>query len=187
MFLLSISISRNLWVFSVAIYNIFFASQTYPKPLSNFFASVSVNSNFWHNIEIFHSSLLRMYCIQLYSLFFFWACNLFLTHFTKAAGVTAIVATPVIAPVTVAICSMIGYAWAHHSFISILEIISISGGERHYYITVNDNLIDAEEYLQSRGIRKQNSSSSASNNSNITNSDNTVNTEQGQNTVITEE
>ena len=65
--------------------------------------------------------------------------------------------------------------------------MTISGGERHYYITVNDNLIDAEEYLQSRGIRKQNSSSSASNNSNITNSDNTVNTEQGQNTVITEE
>ena len=47
--------------------------------------------------------------------------------------------------------------------------MTISGGERHYYITVNDNLIDAEEYLQSRGIRKQNSSSSASNNSNITN------------------
>ena len=65
--------------------------------------------------------------------------------------------------------------------------MTISGGERHYYITVNDNLIDAEEYLQSRGIRKQNSSSSASNNSNITNSDNTVNMEQGQNTVITEE
>lgn len=52
--------------------------------------------------------------------------------------------------------------------------MTISGGERHYYISVNDNIIDAEEYLESRGIRNQNSSSS----SNTTNSNNASSTEQ---------
>ena len=58
--------------------------------------------------------------------------------------------------------------------------MTISGGERHYYISVNDNIIDAEEYLESRGIRNQNNSSSSntSSNSNTTNSNNTANTEQ---------
>ena len=57
--------------------------------------------------------------------------------------------------------------------------MTISGGEKHYYISVNDNIIDAEEYLESRGIRNQNSSSSSNttSNSNETNSNNTANAE----------
>lgn len=31
--------------------------------------------------------------------------------------------------------------------------MSISGGETHYYITVNDNQLDAEEFLDSRGVK----------------------------------
>lgn len=67
--------------------------------------------------------------------------------------------------------------------------MTISGGEKHYYISVNDNIIDAEEYLESRGIRNQNSSSSSntSSNTNEANSNNTANTEQGQNGEIIEE
>ena len=61
--------------------------------------------------------------------------------------------------------------------------MTISGGEKHYYISVNDNIIDAEEYLESRGIRNQNSSSSSntSSNSNTTNSNNTSNSAQNNN------
>ena len=61
--------------------------------------------------------------------------------------------------------------------------MTISGGEKHYYISVNDNMIDAEEYLESRGIRNQNSSSSSntSSNSNTTNSNNTSNSAQNNN------
>ena len=53
--------------------------------------------------------------------------------------------------------------------------MTISGGERHYYISVNNNIIDAEEYLESRGIRNQNS------NSNTTNSNNTYDSAQNNN------
>ena len=61
--------------------------------------------------------------------------------------------------------------------------MTISGGERHYWISVNDNLIDAEEYLESRGIRNQNNSSSSntSNSSNTTNSNNVSNSAQNNN------
>ena len=61
--------------------------------------------------------------------------------------------------------------------------MTISGGERHYWISVNDNLIDAEEYLESRGIRNQNNSSSSntSNSSNTTNSNNVFNSAQNNN------
>ncbi len=57
--------------------------------------------------------------------------------------------------------------------------MTISGGQKHYYINVNDNIIDAEEYLNSRGIRKNSSDSSSSGNTNTTNtSTNTTNTNQ---------
>ena len=67
--------------------------------------------------------------------------------------------------------------------------MTISGGEKHYYIYVNDNTIDAIEYLESRGISNQNSNSSSntSSNSDTTNSNNTDNTEQEQNGETTEE
>ena len=64
--------------------------------------------------------------------------------------------------------------------------MTISGGERHYYISVNDNIIDAEEYLESRGIRNQNNSSNTSNTTNTTSSNNTSNVEQN-NSDISEE
>ena len=65
--------------------------------------------------------------------------------------------------------------------------MTISGGERHYWISVNDNLINAEEYLESRGIRNQNSSSGSSSSSNFTNSDNTSSAEQEQTNEAGEE
>lgn len=52
--------------------------------------------------------------------------------------------------------------------------MTISGGEKHYYISVNDNIIDAEEYLESRGIRNQNSSSSSNTSSNSNNTSNSA-------------
>lgn len=61
--------------------------------------------------------------------------------------------------------------------------MTISGGEKHYWISVNDNLINAEEYLESRGIRNQNNSSS----SNTTNSNNTSNSAQNNNNGTNEE
>ena len=42
------------------------------------------------------------------------------------------------------------------------------------YISVNDNIIDAEEYLESRGIRNQNSSSSSNTSSNSNNTSNSA-------------
>lgn len=57
--------------------------------------------------------------------------------------------------------------------------MTISGGQKHYYINVNDNIIDAEEYLNSRGIRKNNNDSSSSGNTNTTNT-NTNNTNTSQ-------
>ena len=67
--------------------------------------------------------------------------------------------------------------------------MTISGGEKHYYISVNDNIIDAEEYLESRGIRNQNNSSSSntSNSSNTTNSNNVSNSAQNNNDEINNE
>ena len=52
--------------------------------------------------------------------------------------------------------------------------MTISGGEKHYYISVNDNIIDAEEYLKSRGIRNQNNSSSSNTSSNSNNTSNSA-------------
>lgn len=52
--------------------------------------------------------------------------------------------------------------------------MTISGGEKHYYIYVNDNTIDAEEYLESRGIRNQNSSSSSNTSSSSNNQEQPV-------------
>ena len=58
--------------------------------------------------------------------------------------------------------------------------MTISGGERHYYIMVNDQSMDAEEWLNKRGISSSNQSknasstntNSSSNSTNITNSKN---------------
>lgn len=41
--------------------------------------------------------------------------------------------------------------------------MTISGGQRYYYINVNDQTINAEEYLDSMGIRKQSTNGSSSN------------------------
>ena len=47
--------------------------------------------------------------------------------------------------------------------------MTISGGQRYYYISVNDQTINAEEYLDSVGIRKQTTDGTNSNNGNTTN------------------
>lgn len=44
--------------------------------------------------------------------------------------------------------------------------MTISGGQTHYYITVNNQTMDAEQYLDNIGVRKQ---SEGGNNTNITN------------------
>lgn len=56
--------------------------------------------------------------------------------------------------------------------------MTISGGKKQYKIFVNDNEIDAEEYLNSKGIRKNNSDDTSSGNTNTTNTNqtNTTNT-----------
>ncbi len=60
--------------------------------------------------------------------------------------------------------------------------MTISGGEKHYYIGVNDQAIDAEEYLNARGVRKQTESSTNSNiRTNTTNNTNTSTNNQTQN------
>jgi len=51
--------------------------------------------------------------------------------------------------------------------------MTISGGEKNYYIMVNDNIMDAEEYLDTRGV----SVKSNNNNSNSNNNNNTQNQE----------
>lgn len=56
--------------------------------------------------------------------------------------------------------------------------MTISAGERHYYISVNDNLIDAEEYLESRGIKKQTNNTNLNNTSSTTQNNTQTNDEQ---------
>ena len=51
--------------------------------------------------------------------------------------------------------------------------MTISGGEKHYYIMVNDQRIDAEEWMDARGIKTQNRSTTSTNNNNSSESDNT--------------
>ena len=58
--------------------------------------------------------------------------------------------------------------------------MTISGGERHYHISVNDKDIDAEEYLNSRGITNKGTS-------NTTSTNNTNNTTTNQATAENEE
>ena len=53
--------------------------------------------------------------------------------------------------------------------------MTISGGERHYYITVNDQKWDAEEWLNRNGITAKESRNDVKNQSNNTNSVNTTN------------
>lgn len=62
--------------------------------------------------------------------------------------------------------------------------MTISGGEKHYYIAVNDERMDALEYLNRNGITAKESSSSNQNKSNNTTTDNnqTTNTNK-QNTT----
>lgn len=66
--------------------------------------------------------------------------------------------------------------------------MTISGGEKHYFIGVNDETMDAEEYLNSRGVKTnlENSENSQTNNNNLNNSDGT-NTSDNQNTQKTDE
>ena len=66
--------------------------------------------------------------------------------------------------------------------------MTISGGQRHYYITANNQTMDAEQYLDNIGVRKQseggtvnttinNNNTSNNNTNNTTNSTNTDNTQ----------
>ncbi len=73
--------------------------------------------------------------------------------------------------------------------------MTISGGQKHYYIAANNQTMDAEVYLNNIGVRKQseggtvsgntsinNNTTSNNNTSNTTNSTNTQNTQTEQNT-----
>ena len=72
----------------------------------------------------------------------------------------------------------------------------ISGGQTHYYITANNQTMDAEVYLDNIGVRKQSeggsvtdntNSSQTSNNTNNVNNTNTTNSNNEQNVVNNEE
>ena len=56
--------------------------------------------------------------------------------------------------------------------------MTISGGERHYHISVNDRDIDAEEYLNSRGITNKENSNTTSTNNTTTNQNTTTENEE---------
>ena len=61
--------------------------------------------------------------------------------------------------------------------------MEINGGRKYYYISVNDQTYNAEEYLDSVGITKQNTNITNTNSSNTTNNTNTIqqnNQTQGQ-------
>lgn len=60
--------------------------------------------------------------------------------------------------------------------------MTISGGEKHYYISVNNESIDAEEYLDSVGVKKQSTDTTSSNNNNTNTSNNTTNTQNNNET-----
>lgn len=53
--------------------------------------------------------------------------------------------------------------------------MTISGGERHYYITVNDQKMDAEEWLNRNGITAKDTNTTSQNQTKDTNSTNTTN------------
>ncbi len=55
--------------------------------------------------------------------------------------------------------------------------MTISGGQRHYYITVNDGTMDAEQYLKNIGIRPQETTNQTGNIAN----NNTINTNESNN------
>ena len=74
--------------------------------------------------------------------------------------------------------------------------MTISGGQTHYYITVNNQTMDAEQYLDNIGVRKQSeggsissntNNSQTSNNTNNVNNTNTTNSNNEQNVVNNEE
>ena len=56
--------------------------------------------------------------------------------------------------------------------------MTISGGQKHYYITVNDSTMDAEQYLKNIGIRPQETTSQTNSNNQTgnTTNNNSVNT-----------
>ncbi len=66
--------------------------------------------------------------------------------------------------------------------------MTISGGQTHYYITANNQTMDAEIYLDNIGVRKQsqggttNTTTNSSNTSNTSNTGNTSNTTNNTNT-----
>lgn len=63
--------------------------------------------------------------------------------------------------------------------------MTISGGQTHYYITVNNQTMDAEQYLDNIGVRKQseggNTNITNNQNNNQTNTQNTNNTQTNNN------
>lgn len=73
--------------------------------------------------------------------------------------------------------------------------MTISGGEKHYYIAVNNGKMDAEEYLDKIGVTSKNSSTTSNKDNNTTNnttknttnSSNTSNTNNVNNNQTTEE
>ena len=67
--------------------------------------------------------------------------------------------------------------------------MTISGGQRHYYITANNQTMDAETYLKNIGVSKTNQSNTVNNstNNNLSNNSNNVNTNSQNNQVNTEE
>ena len=62
--------------------------------------------------------------------------------------------------------------------------MTISGGQTHYYITANNQTMDAETYLNNIGVRKQ---SETGNTNTTTNSSNTTNTNNDTNNANTQE
>lgn len=65
--------------------------------------------------------------------------------------------------------------------------MTISGGQRHYYITANNQTMDAETYLKNIGVRKSNQSPTGNSTANTSNiSSNSTNTNMQSNQVNTE-
>ena len=63
--------------------------------------------------------------------------------------------------------------------------MTISGGQRHYYITANNNTMDAETYLDNIGVRKQSEGGTVNNVINRNNSNNNNTTNNNTNTSNT--
>ena len=61
--------------------------------------------------------------------------------------------------------------------------MTISGGQTHYYITVNDNMMDAEVYLNNIGVRKVSEGGGTTSTNNTTSSNNTTNSTNTTNTT----